>query len=266
MIKLLEIDKPSELTDDVINDKTEKFKINKVSVWNETYIKDQLKLMSRNKCCYCECRFGKGNNKFTVDHFHPKSKYPKEVVKWDNLMPACRRCNIDNKHIHDTKVNPIINPKYDDPSEYFIIYNYHFIPKNDSLKGALTCAVLGLNKTDILEERFKISNETIDSIRINYDNSKKLCDQKQCSSYEIYNLRNGVEKLLKEAQPDSDFSAVVATCILEHPYFPKLIINMKQLDIWTKEMAIMHNNAKSICLSPLNHKDRRKATREATIE
>ena len=28
-----------------------------------------------------------------VEHFHPKSLYPNEVISWENLLPICKRCN-----------------------------------------------------------------------------------------------------------------------------------------------------------------------------
>ena len=40
------------------------------------------------KCGYCE-EYDKGE----VDHFRPKSKFPREVYSWSNLVFACHNCN-----------------------------------------------------------------------------------------------------------------------------------------------------------------------------
>lgn len=77
------------------------FRVYKKVVWNKAYIKNALLEMSDNKCCYCECKIGKGEREMHVEHFKPKSIYPDLVVEWNNLLPSCPHCN-KQKSSHDT--------------------------------------------------------------------------------------------------------------------------------------------------------------------
>ena len=80
-------------------------------------IKNQLFFYEPMKCCFCECIPSEGGH-VEVEHYHPKSLYPKETFEWDNLLPICRICN-GNKSALDTIVTPIVHPVINDPEEYF---------------------------------------------------------------------------------------------------------------------------------------------------
>lgn len=91
MIHIVRIEKPKELTDDVVKQKTELYKKdNTKTVWKEKYIQDALMAMSYHKCCYCECLLDEESKYMEIEHFHDKSSYPDEVVIWDNLFQAAR--------------------------------------------------------------------------------------------------------------------------------------------------------------------------------
>jgi uncharacterized protein (TIGR02646 family) len=72
---------------------------------------------SHDKCAYCECNPTEGGY-IEVDHFKPKSLYPENIFDWDNLLPACARCN-KAKSDHDTVKEEIVNPYKLDPEEIF---------------------------------------------------------------------------------------------------------------------------------------------------
>ncbi|MDM8552202.1 retron system putative HNH endonuclease, partial [Desulfobacterales bacterium HSG2] len=78
--------------------------------------------LTNGKCVFCESYIE--NVDYTnIEHFYPKSLYPKFTFKWSNLFPACRKCNI-KKGDNDTKNQyPIVHPENDDPEEYFIYKN-----------------------------------------------------------------------------------------------------------------------------------------------
>lgn len=65
-------------------------------------IRDALRTDFEGCCAYCEdwCVEGVAgdDNRGTVDHFRPRSRFPDEWLAWLNLVYACRRCN-------DTKGN-----------------------------------------------------------------------------------------------------------------------------------------------------------------
>ena len=59
MIKLTLIDRPVELTDEVCQQLTDKYKADKSRVWDKEYIKDALLKMTNNKCAYSEAPLNK---------------------------------------------------------------------------------------------------------------------------------------------------------------------------------------------------------------
>ena len=83
-----------------------------------------------NVCCYCEqsCRRPSaahdGRNEETIDHFRPRSGFPKLWLDWLNLVYACRRCNKakDNKWpAYNDEINQLlakIEPRYTEASEF----------------------------------------------------------------------------------------------------------------------------------------------------
>lgn len=152
MIKLTRGECPQELTEDVKVVLTQLYRQNKEKdVWNSPKIKKPLKQalmdMSYNKCIFCECMLGIESKDVTIDHFKPKSKHEDIVVEWENLLPACLRCNrkkVDN----DSK---IINPCIDQPKEYLgLINNHRYRLKGIDSEGIgkNTIDVVGLNDID----------------------------------------------------------------------------------------------------------------------
>ena len=75
-------------------------------------IREVLRMDFEECCAYCEnwCGEGSGkndNNRGTVDHLRPRSRFPDEWLTWLNLVYACQRCN-------DTKGN--LWPELSDPT------------------------------------------------------------------------------------------------------------------------------------------------------
>ncbi|WP_224278510.1 HNH endonuclease signature motif containing protein [Nocardioides lacusdianchii] len=62
------------------------------SPWKHPEILGALRAEGRSKCMYCE---GKSEDVsyLTVDHIRPKDSFPDLVLEWENLGPACGRCN-----------------------------------------------------------------------------------------------------------------------------------------------------------------------------
>jgi hypothetical protein len=96
--------------------------------------KDSLALDFKNKCGYTNCMdfwFG-GKNNFQIDHFKPKSKFPKLERNYNNLVYSCSYVN---------------RAKSDDSGDYLdpvnVNYNLHFYrdelgniyPQEDSLSA-----------------------------------------------------------------------------------------------------------------------------------
>ncbi|MCU0425253.1 MAG: HNH endonuclease [Candidatus Kapabacteria bacterium] len=148
MIKLTRPPKPHEITPEEEQRLTEEYKQEGKSVWREDYIVDALLAMSNKKCVYCERQIAKGSPTLHIDHFHPKSLYPSEVVVWENLLPACSDCNT-HKGKHDTKAAPILNPTRDIPKQFLRMKHYRIVGIDESGIGTCTKDVLGLNNTNL---------------------------------------------------------------------------------------------------------------------
>lgn len=81
MIKLRLCDKPIELTDEVEKELVALYRSTEKDVWNKTYIKDALFLMSHGKCAYSEQKLNERSSYLEVEHFRCKKHYPDSVVE-----------------------------------------------------------------------------------------------------------------------------------------------------------------------------------------
>lgn len=85
-----------EVIENTLLERKEKFK------WRTEHysdpIKEELSVLYHNKCAFCEQKLTKSNTpqKFTVEHYRPKSIYWWLGNEWTNLFPTCEKCN-DNK-------------------------------------------------------------------------------------------------------------------------------------------------------------------------
>ncbi|WP_418139413.1 hypothetical protein AB9R84_12425 [Oceanimonas smirnovii] len=118
-------------------------------------IKSVLFQSSLQKCAFCETKPGESGN-IEVEHFAPKSIYPELAFKWENFLPACRKCN-GSKDDHDTGNFPIVNP-YDANPEDIFHYNDIKIAANDAYEevGERTIRVCGLNSVRLMKPRADI--------------------------------------------------------------------------------------------------------------
>ncbi|AJS58142.1 hypothetical protein [Paenibacillus sp. IHBB 10380] len=236
MIRINRLSCPPELTDDKKRELTQKFITEKHSVWAITYIKDALFKMSNGKCCFCECKLGEEGKYMHVEHFHHKDSYPTEVVEWKNLLPCCVRCN-SNKGTHDTVIEPIINVTLTDPRDHLIIDNYRFRAKNNSQLGRTTIEVIFLNDSDqLVNPRFDIGNKAKESLELILDKAQEYKNGISTSTRRKNIIINGLKSLLKEAHPDSQFSAIVATVVLKDINYTELKEILNSLNLWDEEL------------------------------
>jgi uncharacterized protein (TIGR02646 family) len=98
------------------------------------------------KCAYCE-NYANATDYPHIEHFYPKSRYPKFCFKWSNLLIACHKCNVSFKNdkfpilVDDICVDEIsterstlcyINPAVEDPDDFL-----HFKYDSDTKKALL---------------------------------------------------------------------------------------------------------------------------------
>lgn len=245
MIKLKFINQPTKLTASVISKLTQKYLGNtSEAVWKKKYITTPLLKMSFGKCCFCETNVNEESKYMEVEHFHPKSLYPNEVVSWNNLLPICKRCN-GKKWNHDTKNIPIIHPAIDNPKEHLELRGYRFYGLTDL--GKRTVGVVNLNdKARLVDVRFKIGDKIMGQLTLLL---------KQTNQFVISGLiedRNDIveflRNLLLEGVKESPFSATVATVLLENPDYveiKKLFITYK---LWNDEFIELEEQVRYCAL------------------
>ena len=129
-------------------------KDNLIKHYRHSQIKEELFKSSHSKCAFCESMPEEGGF-IEVEQFHPKSLYPEETFEWRNLLPVCRRCNL-NKSNFDTKNKRILNPYEDDPELYLDIEYLEIVPKENSINETIasnTIELLGLNDPRLIKPR-----------------------------------------------------------------------------------------------------------------
>jgi len=250
LIKLERSERPDELTDDMVTELTNKFLENPdARVWDRSFVREALMTFSHNKCCYCESKLNEESKYLTVDHYYPKSQYPDKVILWDNLLPACNRCN-SKKGAHDTCRVPIIDPTKNDPRRYLFIHLYHYKSRDnaaDSL-GRATIDVLGLNDSnDMVVPRFKIGQAIQDKLN-------ELHNRIHTYSEDNGDVRNRnrivriMTDMLRLASPEKEFSAVAASAIFSNIDYMRVKEKMKSANLWSCELKRLEDISRSICL------------------
>lgn len=136
--------------------------------------KPMLRKLFNYSCCYCT--ICEGENKlgfFHVEHFKPRSKFPKLERNYENLLYACHKCNIykkdnwiseklgcirdcnncKNKICEDKDIFRFINPCKEDPQKYIEENGFFLKEKNNSKIGKYTIELLRLNRNQLLKLR-----------------------------------------------------------------------------------------------------------------
>jgi len=249
MIKLIRPEKPEKLSQDELA-LTAQFKQDGSTVWRKKYIVEALAAMSNSKCCYCETKLGEQAKNLQVEHYHCKSLYPDEVVKWENLLPACGQCNT-NKGSHDTYVEPIINPSAEDPKDYLYLKYYRITSKDNGIdsKGRFTINLLGLNdRKRLVNPRIEIAEQMKNKLENIYERAVKWQSGENTSQINKNRVRNGIKDILELAQPEAEYSAFMATIILNDEDYleaKKFLITQK---CWNIELQVLEDSAKNIKL------------------
>ena len=245
MIKINRLPCPEQLTQEVKDAKTAKYRESAIPVWNESYIKDCLLEMSHNKCCYCECNVIAGGSYMEVEHFHPKGLYPDEVVDWNNLLPSCKKCNAQ-KGEHDTVTEPIINPVVDRPQNHLKIrMGVRFKPKDNI--GTDTISVLDLNnQVKHATPRYKIVQEIENKIEDLFDQTNEYIGSQNKTTGKKNKLLNGVRALLQVCQPTEPYSAFMVTALLTNDCYEDMKKLLVDEGLWSQEFIDLESELLAI--------------------
>ena len=227
MIKLDLPEKPVQLTADFQAEKTLEFQRTHNPVWKIDWLKEAVLNMAFGKCCYSEILLDEESKYMEIEHFYPKSKYPKKVLEWGNLFPACKKCNIA-KDDHDVEAEPIINPFSDDPKEFLYFKNYRYFPKNEV--GERTISVLDINHHSLVKPRFKIG----DKIMADLEDLKENIDHLETKKQSHY-IRQ-IKKLLEQGNRKEEYAALTASTILNDDNFSSIEKSLKERGLWDNEL------------------------------
>ena len=110
-------------------------------------VREALRKMYRNQCCYCEGRI-KDVSHDHIEHRRPKSRFHGSVFDWDNLHLVCPTCNI-KKGNKWSETAPILDAVVDRPVEDHLTYKTGpsgVLRWPKSLRGATTVEHTDLNR------------------------------------------------------------------------------------------------------------------------
>lgn len=251
MIKLPKVAPRKELVDNAERLTREFIESGKKKVvWRKPYIRDPLFKMSHRKCAYCEGR-PEPESYVQVEHYKPKDIYPNDVVAWENLLPICQDCNTQ-KGTFDTGKHPIVNPRTDNPNDHLKLSTKLIAAKDDSEKGKQTIIALKCNEGKIPEYRYKLICKTLIDLEMMYSdfmNSNVLETNGE-------NQQEKVGNLLKEANPKSDFSALMSTIILHSHRFKAIKQKMIEHNLWNKTLRELYKESEAIMFEQVHPVER----------
>jgi hypothetical protein len=109
-----------------------------------------------------------------IEHYRPKSRYPRQTFRWRNLLLACGVCNgaeyKGNRFPTKQQGGPLVNPCEDDPAQHFR-FVYDVKAKLASVygttrRGRTSVKVLGLNRPDLRAYRSRQVQQLIALARL----------------------------------------------------------------------------------------------------
>ena len=127
-----------------------------------------------DKCGYCERRFEPaGELQSSVDHFRPRSRFPRLVYEWGNWVSSCQGCNFEKAdQWPDTGyVDPCASDLLERPEEHFDyapltgeIIAKSGLTRDARQKAQSTIDDIGLNEVRLRESRFRLVGSFIQDL------------------------------------------------------------------------------------------------------
>ncbi|APG15554.1 hypothetical protein BKD09_45465 [Bradyrhizobium japonicum] len=240
MIRVQRGPSPRELTATKIQELTAEYLADtSKAVWNKPYIRKSLLAMSRNKCVYCETRIDEESKYMEVDHYYCKDQHPTKVVEWINLLPACKRCNVNKGSYDIATEGELVDPTQDDPQQHLILVNYRLRGRDD--KGRRVVEHTYLNETNrTVKARFEIGASVSEAIE-RLSTLVEECLPTPSDRRKLSQLERGMLALLEEARPTSEYSATVATILAGIPEYRIVKDGLKTLGRWSPDMASLES-------------------------
>lgn len=236
MIRLIRSAPPTVLTPAFVATETARYLRDESSVWNVEQIKTALFAMSGGKCAYCELRLGEGATYLEVEHFYAKHHHPDKVLEWDNLLPACRRCNgKKGKWDVDVAGQMMVDPVTMTPRSH-IRFDEAYRPIGLTREGENTIIEIDLDDIRRLGVmRFKVGEtmkRKIEELLVRYKGLSQATTVRQRRS-----VVRSVRGALEMCQSDQPFSAVMATVLMRSPAYEDLKNRMVAAGDWDAQLA-----------------------------
>jgi uncharacterized protein (TIGR02646 family) len=254
MIRLKKVSKPARLTQSNVKLWTDQFKATGKSVWRKKSIRQALLEMGRNKCAYCECRLEEESKYLEAEHFKYKQKYLDDVLRWKNLLPACRRCNLE-KGEHDVVEFPIVNPRFQNPSDDIAIKIVYDGDEcfcrmiGTSEKGQSTIKTLNLLDAErITKPRNGVATRIVRKLN-DLHHIAEIAIKAGQTTHDLNVLKNGLHHLLQEAQPESEYAAIAASVLLYDGRYASIRGFLEGQNEFPVELNAKENRARR-CLLP----------------
>lgn len=236
MIKLDLPAKPDKLTKESEDKLIFEYQETKKEVWRQKYIADALLKMSHNKCAFSEQALNTESAYMEVEHFKCKDKYEREVVKWGNLLPICKKCNA-TKGALDVCETPIVNPLADYPKDYLYVKAFRFYKKDQ--KGENTIKAVALNDREhFVTPRYEIGIKIAELLET-YQEILTTTENYLKKRHTI----NGIKNTLRDCGPTHIYSAVLSTYVLyEVPAYNEIEKYLKKNELWDTEFEEIKNS------------------------
>ena len=167
---------------------------------------DDLKRVFCGNCAYCE-----ETTNGEIDHFKPKSKFPKLVYSWSNCLFACHESNHAKADTWPTAgyVDPCAVSAKDDPERHFVIDTQTGRTSPDSALGP---------------HELSKAQDTIDALRLNDPyHLKKRVEWLVLFSAAVPTDHHSLtaeatERVVHFSSRERQFSSLVRTWLMEHDY------------------------------------------------
>jgi uncharacterized protein (TIGR02646 family) len=245
MIQLQYQPKPTELTDQVAQDLTDKYKTTGESVWSKDYIKKALLKMSNQKCCYCEAKLNISGNDMEVEHFLPKSAFPDKAVEWENLLPACGHCN-GTKNDLNPQITPIIHPVHDNPQDHLKMTSFYLRGRDD--KGKTLVLKLKMNEEKAINPRFEAGRGIMTMLEELLEDAKAHFNNPQGTQNMETRIKNRLQRLMLDCYPEKPYSATCATILLNDQNYQDIRQIFGDENLWTAEFQALEDKVKKCAL------------------
>lgn len=246
MIKLERGERPDFLNEEDSQALTQKYLQEGGSVWNRKDIKEALLQLSNDKCAYCETSVVEESKYMEVEHFRCKDDFPDMIVEWENLLPSCKRCNGRKGRYNVETQGMIVNPFETDPRIHMYFRNYRLRWRDETGRRTIIDSLYLNDTVKLVGTRMKVGEAICTALESLRDDLEDYNNGNQTARKWTKIIR-GVERLLLEAQPESPYSALVATVLLTDPDYIWIKNRLSASDDWGP-LKILEEKAQDLML------------------